>query len=164
MKLKSLMVLSGLILSTTAAQADCFLDRASSYQCSFPKQITCTNEADSATGSKAQKLSVTFDDQGKVTYDLSTWIAGKCPSRNCGSEVQYTNEGSSDEPGKTGSVNNYNDQQLVLNVANSNGLEFLMILEQKPPQALQSFVAMTLKTLQVQGTELTGKGTKWFCH
>ncbi|MGE9745566.1 hypothetical protein [Bdellovibrio bacteriovorus] len=164
MKLKSLMVLSGLILSTTAAQADCFLDRASSYQCYFPKQITCTKAADPATGSNLQQLFITFDDQGKVAYDLSTWIAGKCPSRNCGSEVQYTKEGSSDEPGKTGSVNNYNNQQLVLNVANSNGLEFLMILEQKTPQALQSFFPMTLKTLQVQGAELAGKGTKWSCH
>ncbi|WP_374031473.1 hypothetical protein [Bdellovibrio bacteriovorus] len=164
MKFKSLMVLSGLILSTTAAQADCFLDRASSYQCSFPKQITCTKEADPATGGNTQQLSVTFDDPGKVTYDLSTWVAGKCPSRNCGSEVQYTNEGSSAEPGKTGGVNNYNNKQLVLNVANGNGLEFLMILEHKMPQALQSFVPMTVKTLQVQGTELTGKGTKWVCH
>lgn len=164
MKLKSLMVLSGLILSTTVAQADCFLDRASKYQCHFPKQITCTQQADAASGTSQRSLVLNHDEQGNVSYTYSTWVAGKCPSRNCGSDVEYNYEGSSDQPGKIGTVNNYNDQQLVVSIANPNGLEFLAILNQAVPGELKSFIPAQLKTLQIKGMDVTGNSSKWVCN
>lgn len=164
MKLKSLMVLSGLILSTTAAQADCFLDRASKYQCHFPKQITCTQQADPASGASQRSLVLNHDEQGNVSYEYSAWVPGKCPSRNCGSDVQYFVEGSSNDPGKTGSVNNYNNQQLVATIANPNGLELLVILNHTIPGELTSFIPAQLKTLQMKGADVTGNGTKWVCN
>ncbi|UXR65912.1 hypothetical protein EZJ49_06585 [Bdellovibrio bacteriovorus] len=164
MKPKSLMVLSGLILSTTAAQADCFLDRASTYQCYFPKQITCTQQADPAKGTSQRSLVLNHDEQGNVSYQYSNWVAGKCPSRNCGSDVEYNYEGAGNQPGKTGSVNNYNDLQLVASVANPNGLEFLVILDHSIPHELTSLIPTKLQTLQIQGVDVTGDGAKWVCH
>lgn len=164
MKINSLIVLSGLILSTAAAQADCFLDRASSYQCHFPQEITCSLNADPVRGIGQKILKLKYDDHGKVQYSYSAWAPGKCPSRNCGADVEYTYEGSSEEAGKTGSVKNYNDHQLVASLAGTDGLEFLMVLNHPIPTGLKARIPMKLQAMQVQDLYVTGNGTDWYCQ
>lgn len=164
MKLKSWIVLFGVTLSAMTAQADCLPDRASSYQCYFPQEITCSLNGDPVTAAGQKVLKLKYDNHGKVQYSYSVWVPGKCPSRNCGSDVEYTYEGSSEEAGKTGSVKNYNDQQLVASLAGANGLEFMMILNHSIPAGLNARVPMKLQVMQVKGMYVTGNGTDWYCQ
>lgn len=164
MNLKSLMVLSGLVLCVSSANAECFLDRASSYQCYFSKEISCSLKSDPSTGLGEKTLTLKYEYPDKVSYSYSTFVPGKCPSRNCGSDVQYVYEGSSDEAGKTGTVKNFNDQQLVTSIEGPNGLEFHAVLTNEPPKGLKSFVATKLQTLLIQGVSASGSAAQWYCH